>query len=144
MQNYDPRPGLPNSIAPGKMPIFAAPAIAAERDGEGVFAASGSGGYRIETGVLHALLNHIDHCMTAQRAVDHPRVHCQGGDTHADPRVGRAVLEGLARLGHKVVPQPEAPGTWAYGRVCAVTRDPATGALSGGAGPSWHSAVAGF
>jgi gamma-glutamyltranspeptidase/glutathione hydrolase len=57
MQNYDPRPGLPNSIAPGKMPIFAAPAIIAERDGRGLFAASGSGGYRIETGVLHTFLS---------------------------------------------------------------------------------------
>jgi gamma-glutamyltranspeptidase/glutathione hydrolase len=144
MQNYDPRPGLPNSIAPGKMPIFAAPAIVAERDGEGVFAASGSGGYRIEPGVVQTMLNVIDHGMAAQRAVDHPRIHCQGGDTHVDPRVGAAVLAGLEALGHQVVRQPESPGIWAYGRVCAVTRDPATGALSGGAGPGWHTAVAGF
>ena len=39
MRNFDPRPDRANCIAPGKMPIFAVPAIAAERDGVAFFGA---------------------------------------------------------------------------------------------------------
>ena len=44
MQNFDPRPEHPSHIEPGKMPIFAAPAIVSADNGAGRFAASGSGG----------------------------------------------------------------------------------------------------
>lgn len=144
MQNYDPRPGLPNSIAPGKMPIFAAPAIVAAQGGRGRLAASGSGGYRIETGVLHAMMNVVDHGMGVQAAVDHPRVHCQGGPTSVDVRVPGEVIERLRSAGHEVIVEAEAPGRWPFGRVCAVTWDEKRKVLSGGAGPSWQTSVAGW
>ncbi len=144
MQNFDPRPGRPNSIAPGKMPIFAAPALVATRRGRGVFAASGSGGYRIETGVLHTFMNRVDHRMRLQAAVDHPRVHCQGGDTLVDPRVPEPVRRRLRAAGHGLVERPEAPGMWPYGRVCAVAYDPRRKRFEGGAGPSWQTAIAAY
>ena len=144
MQNFDPRPGFPNSIAPGKMPIFAAPALVATRRGRAVFAASGSGGYRIQTGVLHTFMNRVDHRMRLQAAVDHPRVHCQGGETVVDPRVPEAVRRRLRDAGHDLVERPEAPGGWPYGRVCAVAWDPRRKRFEGGAGPSWQSAVAAY
>ena len=78
MQDYDPRPGRPNSIAPGKMPMFAVPTLVAAWEGRGVLAAAGAGGYRITTGVLHPLVNVVDFAMSVQEAVDAPRVHCQG------------------------------------------------------------------
>ena len=144
MQNYDPRPGLPNSIAPGKMPIFAAPAIVAARGGRPVFAGSGSGGYRIETGVLHAFLNMVDHRMKAQAAVDHPRVHCQGQETVVDARIPEAVRRRLARAGHRVETVAEAPGCWPFGRVCTVSWDARRKLLCGAAGPNWNTGIAGF
>ena len=144
MQNFDPRPGRPNSIARGKMPIFAAPALVATRRGRGVFAASGSGGYRIETGVLHTFMNRVDHGMRLQAAVDHPRVHCQGGETLIDARVPEAVRRRLRAAGHDLVECPEAPGGWPYGRVCAVAWDPRRKRFEGGAGPSWQTAIAAY
>ena len=144
MQNFDPRPGLPNSIAPGKMPIFAAPALVATGKGQATFAGSGSGGYRIETGVLHAFMNVVDHRMRIQDAIDAPRVHCQGGTTAVEPRIPVAVRDRLARAGHHIVLAGEEPGGWPYGRVCAVTYDRRRKVLVGGAGPSWHSAIAAF
>ncbi len=144
MQNYDPRPGLPNSIHPGKMPIFAAPAIVAAKDGRGMFAGSGSGGYRIETGVLHTFLNVVDHGMALQTAIDQPRVHSQGGPTSVDERIPLQVREALAGAGHDVSVEKEEPGGWAFGRVAAVAYDAKRKCLTAGAGPSWQTGVAGY
>jgi len=142
MRNFDPRPDRANCIAPGKMPIFGVPAIAAERDGVGVFGAGGSGGYRITSGVLHALVNHVDFGMGIQQALDCPRVHCQGEETFVDSRIPSAVQERLRELGHIVVPQDETPAPINFSRVGAVARDPATGALVAGSSPSWNTAAA--
>ncbi len=144
MQNFDPRPGSPNSIAPGKMPIFAAPALVAAKEGEAVFAAAGSGGYRITTGVLHTLVHAVDFGFDLPAAVEAPRVHCQGEETFVDARIPAEVRARLAELGHDVVVQEESPGTWYFGRVSAVSRDPATGLLCAAGGPSWHTAAAGI
>ena len=144
MQNFDPRPNHPNAIKPGKMPIFAAPVLVAARRGEGRFAGSGSGGYRIQTGVLHAFMNVVDHRMRIQRAIDHPRVHCQGRETYVDGRIPATVRRRLARAGHEVVVVEEDPGTLHFGRVAAVTREPRSGVLRAGAGPVWRTAAAGY
>jgi gamma-glutamyltranspeptidase/glutathione hydrolase len=144
MSNFDPRPEHPSHIEPGKMPIFAAPAIAATRNGEARFAASGSGGYRIEPGVLQTMINSIDFGMPVQRAVDHPRVHCQGGPTYVDARIDPAVLNRMRRAGHDLRVLVEQPGVNNFGRICAVTRNPRSGALSAGAGPAWATGVAGY
>ena len=144
MQNFDPRPDHPNAIKPGKMPIFAAPALVAARGGEARFAGAGSGGYRIETAVLHTFINVIDHRMRIQRAIDHPRVHCQGRETYVDARISPVVRRRLARAGHEVVVVGEDPGSSHFGRVAAVTREPRSGVLRAGAGSVWRTAAAGY
>jgi gamma-glutamyltranspeptidase/glutathione hydrolase len=144
MRNFDPRSNRGNSIAPGKTPIFAAPAIVAERGGAGVFAAAGAGGYRIASGVLHAFVNHIDFGMPVQAAVDAPRVHSQGGETFVDSRIPDRIQKRLAELGHHVVSQDATPAPLAFARVGAVSRDDATGQLSAGAGPSSSTASGGL
>ncbi len=144
MVNFDPRPGRPNSIAPGKLPIFAAPALVAARDGEAVFAGCGSGGYRILSGVLHSALHALDFGMDVQAAVDAPRVHCQGGKTLVDARIPPDVIEGLRDLGHDVELALDDPGLTYFGRISAVSRDPASGLLRAGGGPGWWTAAAGL
>ena len=144
MQNFDPRPDYPNAIKPGKMPIFAAPVLVAARQGEGRFAGAGAGGYRIETAVLHAFMNVADHRMRIQRAIDHPRVHCQGHETYVDARIPAVVRRRLSRAGHEVVVVEENPGSLHFGRVAAVTREPRRGVLRAGAGPVWRTSAAGY
>ena len=144
MQNFDPRPEHPSHIEPGKMPIFAAPAIVASRGGEGRFAASGSGGYRIEPGVLQVMMNHIDHRMPVQRAVDHPRVHCQGRETFVDARIDAQILARLQKAGHELCVLNPQPGANHFGRVSAVTRNPKNKTLSAGGGAAWQTGLAGF
>jgi gamma-glutamyltranspeptidase/glutathione hydrolase len=144
MQNFDPRPDLPNSIAPGKMPIFAAPSLVARRDGKAVFGGCGSGGYRILTGVLHALLHALDFGMGVQAAVDAPRVHCQGEATYVDSRIPTPVQARLAEMGHEVIAQTDQPNSTNFGRINAVGIDPETGLVHAGAGPAWVTGAAGY
>jgi gamma-glutamyltranspeptidase/glutathione hydrolase len=144
MQNFDPRPGRANSIAPGKMPIFAAPTLVATKDGEAVFAAGGSGGYRIVSGVVHTLVHALDFGLDLQAAVDAPRVHCQGEETFVDARIPADVQAKLAEMGHEVVAQEDVPGTWYFARVSAVRRDVRSGLLHAASGPAWSTAAAGF
>jgi gamma-glutamyltranspeptidase / glutathione hydrolase len=143
MGNFDPRPGHPNSIAPGKMPIFGAPAMIARRRHRGIFAASGSGGYRIATGVLHTMIGVVDFGLELQEAVDAPRVHCQGKETFVDPRIPLEVRERLEALGHDVVVEDErsVPNSAAFGRVSAlVARE--DGQFCSGASPAFTTAAA--
>ena len=141
MSYFDPRPGRPASIAGGKMPIFGAPVVVAAKGDQPVLACAGSGGYRIETGVLHTLVNLVDHGMSVDRAIDHPRVHCQGGATFVDARIPEAVQDALREKGHEVAALVEDAGTLHFARVCCVARDPRTGALTASAAPSWLTGV---
>ena len=117
MVNYDPRPGRGNSIAPGKMPFFAVPAIVAARDGKPAFAAAGSGGYAILAGVINTIVGVADHGLSVQAAIDQPRVHSQGNRTFIDARAEAQVRERLAELGHELVVQDVTPGELPFSRV---------------------------
>jgi gamma-glutamyltranspeptidase/glutathione hydrolase len=143
MMNYDPRPGRANSIAPGKMPFFAVPAIVAARDGRGVFAAAGSGGYPILAGVVNTTVNHVEHGMDVQAAIDEPRVHSQGAETYVDSRVPASVRDELEAMGHVLVVQDVTPGELPFSRVSAVAVDE-DGTMSAGSGPAWSTAAGGL
>jgi len=145
MVNVDPRPGRSNSIARGAMPFFAVPSIVAScKDGSG-FAACGSGGYRILSGVLHTLVNVIDFKMPVAQAVGAPRMHCQGGEIFVDHRIPQNVRERLTELVHKVVVQHAVPGFEPFARVSAVTlhRDGPRMVLEAASDPPWSTAASG-
>src|SRR5207237_8554682 len=56
----------------------------------------------IGTGVLHGLVNAIDHEMSPVEAVSAPRVDFQGDVVQAEARIPRVVCEGLEHLGYRV------------------------------------------
>jgi gamma-glutamyltranspeptidase/glutathione hydrolase len=141
MSYFDPRPGRPASIAPGKMPMFGAPTVAMSEAGKGRLAVAGSGGYRIETGVLHTLMAHLDYGMSLERAITHPRVHSQGGPTYVDARIPLEVQQALREVGHEVVVLEEDLASFHFGRVCAAARH-SDGTVSASAGPAHLTAVA--
>jgi gamma-glutamyltranspeptidase / glutathione hydrolase len=144
MVNYDPRPGRSNSIAPGKMPFFAVPAIVAARDGRAAFAVAGSGGYPILAGVVATAVGIVDHGLGVQDAIDVPRVHSQGNRTFVDSRAAPEAIAGLRERGHDVVVQDVAPGELAFSRVSAVAVSDDGSTLSAGAGPAWNTAAGGL
>ena len=128
---FDPRPGQPNSIAPGKRPVAGGgPAILF--DGDAVRLALGSPhGGRKTSSMAHVLMSILEFGLSPAAAVASPRVHCEH-----DPRELRVdaffPLETrgeLQRLGYHVREDPYG------GRVCLVAVDAATGKASGASDP---------
>ena len=104
MALFDPHPGRPNSVAPGKrMRSSMAPTIVA-RDGRPVLAVGLPGGVRISTSVMQALVNFIDHGMSPQEMVEAPRVWTQGQDLEIETRVPEAIRAAVAAMGHSALP----------------------------------------
>jgi len=108
---FDPRPGQPNSMAPGKRPLTnMCPAIL--KEGERPWIAIGSsGGRRILASVFQVLAFVADFGMTAEAAAHHPRIDVSDpAMVSADRRLPGEVLEALRAEGptevveHGVIP----------------------------------------
>jgi len=102
MNCFDPRPGRPNSIRPGKTRVtMMTPTMVF--DGRKLRACVGApGGTKIVTAILQVLVNVLDHEMSAVEAVSAPRVDFQGDVVQAEARIPRAVCDGLERSGYVV------------------------------------------
>jgi gamma-glutamyltranspeptidase/glutathione hydrolase len=99
---FDPRPGLANSIAPGKRVTSSMSPVIVLRDGKPVWALGLPGGLRIFPSVMQALSNLIDHGMTVQEAVEAPRIWTQGHALELERGVSPEVARALAERGHDV------------------------------------------
>jgi gamma-glutamyltranspeptidase/glutathione hydrolase len=97
---FDPRPGQPNSIAPGKRPLTnMCPVILADA-GRPVLGAGASGGRRIMASVLQSLYFVSAFGMTPEEAAHQPRIDVSDPDlVHADRRLPEPVLAALAADG---------------------------------------------
>ena len=94
---FDPRPGSPNSLAPGKRPLTNMSPMIARRGGKGWFAIGASGGRKILPAVFQIASFLIDHGMSLEDAFHHPRIDASGGDTvGVDPRLPEAVRKALS------------------------------------------------
>ena len=102
MNCFDPRPGRPNSIQPGKTRMtMMTPTMVF--DGDQLRICVGApGGTKIVTGILQTIVNVLDHQMTPVEAVSAPRVDYQGDVVQAEGRIPVAVTDGLAALGYSV------------------------------------------
>ena len=103
MFNFDPHPGTALSVAPGKRVFTSMAPIMALRDGTLRFALGLPGALRIFPSAMQIALNIIDHGMTAQEAVEAPRVWTQGGVLEVEAGLFGDVAGGLAAMGHQVV-----------------------------------------
>jgi gamma-glutamyltranspeptidase / glutathione hydrolase len=93
---FDPRPGQPNSIAPGKRPLTNMfPVILRAGDGPWI-AAGASGGRRIMAAVLQLVSFVADFAMAPAAAADEPRIDVSGPDkVTADARLAPDILAAL-------------------------------------------------
>jgi len=144
MTLFDPRPGTANSIAPRKRPASSMAHTIALRDGEVVLVVGANGGRRILDTVSQVVLNVLAHGRGIQDAVSGPFVDTSAEITSADARIGETVLSELESRGHALrVVQPDFMGV-PFARPLGISRDPATGALRGGADPYAHGVAGGF
>lgn len=134
MHRFHPLPGYPNSIAPRKRRVTGMSPTIVLRQGRPLLVLGAPGGQGIVHGVVQAILNVLDHGMSAADAVSVPRIHCQREIVDLEWRTPARVAAALEQMGHKVN-----HSVYAYdrssGRVHAVLADPATGKLTGGADP---------
>ena len=103
MSLFDPRPGRPGSIAPGKArPTSMAPSIVFK--GDDPFLVLGApGGAHIAMAILQGILNCVDFGMSAIEAVSAPRFSSPGNALHVVNRIPRAVTDPLEAKGYRVV-----------------------------------------
>jgi gamma-glutamyltranspeptidase/glutathione hydrolase len=96
---FDPQPGTPNAIAPGKRPLCnMCPVIALGADGQPEIALGASGGRRIMASVFQMLSYVADFGMDPEAAAHHPRLDVSGPDgVTADERLGEETIAALSR-----------------------------------------------
>jgi gamma-glutamyltranspeptidase / glutathione hydrolase len=110
MALFDPHPGTPASVAPGKRVTSSMAPTIVLRDGRPAWALGLPGGVRIFTSVLQAVVNLIDHGMTLQEAVEAPRIWSQGQELEMEQDIPAAVRDAVAARGHRVVTFPGVAG----------------------------------
>jgi gamma-glutamyltranspeptidase/glutathione hydrolase len=97
---FDPVPGHPNSIAPGKRVLWAGSPTLIVRGDAPLLAIGAPGGRKIMSAVTQAIVNVLDFGDGPQDAVNRPRVHDEGEGLLVDSRIPEDVRNGLAALGH--------------------------------------------
>lgn len=134
MYQFDPIPGHPNSIQPGKARITGISPTMLLREGRPILVVGAPGGTRILGAVQHTINNVIDHGMTAVEAVSAPRWHWEAETLDLEPRLYYHVRARLEARGLKL----RCAGFGydpAFARAHAILIDPTTGRISGGADP---------
>jgi gamma-glutamyltranspeptidase/glutathione hydrolase len=143
MQMFWLEDGLSSSLAPGRRPRTTLSPTLVLRDGKPVMACGTPGGDQQDQWQLLFLLRNLVGGQELQEAIDAPTWHTTSlpgsfypremtpGGLVVEDRLGDVVIDELTRRGHDVTKA----GPWSLGRMCAVTRDPATGDLAAGANP---------
>ena len=130
MVNFHPSPGHPNSIAPRKGRTTGMTPTIVYKDDEPVVVIGAPGATRIITSIAQVILNVLDFGMGISDAVLAPRFDCEGELIKCQARIPEYVCAEV-RKRHPITRLPQSHGGLAL--VHAITRDPETGRLTGGA-----------
>ena len=146
-------PAHPSRLGPWKRPRLTPNPALALKDGRVAMAFGCPGGDAQVQGMLQVFLNVVEFGMEPQAAIEAPRVvtrsfqnsfwphDYEAGRVDAETRIPEAIRAELAALGHQV----HANHPWGgVSLVCAITVDPATGVLAGGADPRGDCYAAGW
>ena len=115
---FTPRPGLANSLAPGKRVTSSMAPLIVLKDGQLRFALGLPGGLRIFPSAMQALVNLIDHGMGLQQAIEAPRLWTQGFGLELEPQFPDTLADALQQRGHAIERVPNVGGG-----LCAIRFD---------------------
>jgi gamma-glutamyltranspeptidase/glutathione hydrolase len=112
---FDPRPGQPNSMGPGKRALTNMCPVVASRDGRARFGVGASGGRRILASIVQMASFMIDFAMTPDQAAHHPRIDVSGeSGISIDGRLPELIRDRLtSRAGAAVVEHTAWPSLFA-------------------------------
>jgi len=103
MARFEPRPGWPNSIAPGKRPLHNMAPMLVTHAGRPEAAYGTPGGRTIVNNQAYFTLAQFAHGLDIEAAVSLPRLHCEEAEPLlVEYRVPAPVRERLRELGHRV------------------------------------------
>jgi gamma-glutamyltranspeptidase/glutathione hydrolase len=140
MNRFDPRPGHPSSLAPGKARLhLMMPSIAFE-DERPAIVLGAPGGNAILSALVQTLSNAVDFGMDPADAVSATRIHAEGSTVWCESRLPGETVDGLAERGFTVVQHsgPLAP-RMAWAQLVVIGRD---GTLTGASDPRGSAGVA--
>jgi len=140
MYQFNPLPGNPNSIAPGKSRITGAAPTLVLRDKRPWIAIGALGGTRMPTAIVNTLLGIIEHGLRPVEAVDAPRFHAEGPALEMETRLHWRFHRELAAKGWKL--RASSKG---YDRAFALVflaLAEADGSFSGGSDPRGGGGIA--
>jgi gamma-glutamyltranspeptidase/glutathione hydrolase len=96
MMWFDPRPGRPNSIAPGRQPLANMSPVIATRDGVPELALGAAGGRQIVPAVLQILAYVLAFDLSLEAALSCPRLDASGGTIRVNRPAAADVAAALA------------------------------------------------
>jgi gamma-glutamyltranspeptidase / glutathione hydrolase len=140
---FDPQPGRPNSIGPGKRALTNMCPVVVARDRRPWFGVGASGGRRILGAVLQLASFVVDFEMDPFAAAHHPRVDVNGGDRIGlDRRLPPGIVERLsAQPGATLVEHGASPARFACPNLVLRGADGVNHGISDVMSP-WSAAVA--
>jgi gamma-glutamyltranspeptidase/glutathione hydrolase len=141
---FDPAPGTPNSIGPGKRALTNMCPVIAARDGRPRFGIGASGGRRILASVLQVASFIVDFGMSAEEAAHHPRIDVSGPEGVAiDRRLPEPVIDQLTggKRGARIVEHTVWPANFACPNLVLRGSDGTNHGISDVMSP-WSAAVA--
>jgi len=141
MMWFDPRPGRPNSIAPGKRALVNMVPVLGFKRGKPHLTLGAPGGRRIVSAIPQVIATLTDTRCTLQAAIEAPRLHDEGRELLVDARVGEKVLAALRGFGHEVAPREETYATLNFAKPVGIRVGPR--GLEAGLDPLRPAAAAG-
>ena len=135
MMWFDPRPGLPNSIAPGVRPLANMAPTILMQDDRPVMAVGAAGGRQIFPTIAQLISYRLDDCLTLEQAFHRPRIDASTPTIRINQQAAPDVAARVAaEFPTAIVSDTLYPVNFAV--PSAVVRDPGTGRNTGMAHPT--------